>query len=258
MLEKLGRRRVADNAQFQAELGQHFAERGNAPLANAARTKARTLFEQQLADEPDNDALATELVNVLLDARLTAVLQGRAPKDNAERSHPCPAGLRPRSGFARRRETLGRCRGGRPEACQRPQGPVSLQRRLRRRSRCRWDWQRRCQASMTPPSDRPAREQSLDWLKADLRRLEHASRIRHAPGSSQHRAVTLESSLAKRQRPGQQSASRRGAGQIPGRGTEGVLPQLWADVAELLKKAEKTKQPGSVKRRSGRQPRWSA
>ena len=67
MLEKLADR-TAGNAQFQAELARHFAERGNAPLADAARTKARALFEQQLAAAPDNAALASELADLLLTA----------------------------------------------------------------------------------------------------------------------------------------------------------------------------------------------
>ncbi len=57
---------AAGNAQFQTELARHFAERGDAPLANAARTKARTLFEQQLAKEPENAALADDLAELLL------------------------------------------------------------------------------------------------------------------------------------------------------------------------------------------------
>jgi WD40 repeat protein len=65
VLEKLAKR-AAGNALFQAELARHFAERGNAPLADAARAKARALFEKQLAKEPKNAALALELADVLL------------------------------------------------------------------------------------------------------------------------------------------------------------------------------------------------
>ena len=44
------------------------------PLANAARTKARALFEKQLAKEPDNTALAVELADLLLiDTRWTVL-----------------------------------------------------------------------------------------------------------------------------------------------------------------------------------------
>ena len=53
-------------AQFQAALGRHFAERGNARLADAARTKARTLYEEKLAKEPENSAWAAELAELLL------------------------------------------------------------------------------------------------------------------------------------------------------------------------------------------------
>jgi serine/threonine protein kinase/formylglycine-generating enzyme required for sulfatase activity/WD40 repeat protein len=55
-----------DDGQYQAELARHFAERGDKPLADAARTKARALFEARLAKEPANAALATELADVLL------------------------------------------------------------------------------------------------------------------------------------------------------------------------------------------------
>ena len=57
---------AASDAQFQAELARHFAERGNAPLAEVARTKARTLFEEKLAKEPENSTWAAELAEVLL------------------------------------------------------------------------------------------------------------------------------------------------------------------------------------------------
>jgi WD40 repeat protein/tetratricopeptide (TPR) repeat protein len=65
VLEKLVEQAAGDG-QFQAELARHFAERGNAPLAEAARAKARALFEQKLAKEPENSALAAELAEVLL------------------------------------------------------------------------------------------------------------------------------------------------------------------------------------------------
>ena len=42
VLEKLGKR-VTGDGLFQAELARHFAERGNAPLAAAAQTRARAV-----------------------------------------------------------------------------------------------------------------------------------------------------------------------------------------------------------------------
>jgi tetratricopeptide (TPR) repeat protein len=57
---------AANDGPFQAELTRHYAEQGNNPLANAARTKARALFEKQLAKKPDNTALAWELADLLL------------------------------------------------------------------------------------------------------------------------------------------------------------------------------------------------
>jgi formylglycine-generating enzyme required for sulfatase activity len=59
-------RSAADDGRFQAELTRHYAERGNDPLANTARTRARALFEAKLAKEPDNAALAAELADLLL------------------------------------------------------------------------------------------------------------------------------------------------------------------------------------------------
>jgi tetratricopeptide (TPR) repeat protein len=58
--------RAAGDGPFQAELARHYAERGKAPLAEAARTKARALFEEKLAKEPENTTLAAELLDVLL------------------------------------------------------------------------------------------------------------------------------------------------------------------------------------------------
>ncbi|HVC93939.1 MAG TPA: hypothetical protein VND64_09620, partial [Pirellulales bacterium] len=65
VLDKLVERAAA-SAPFQAELARHFAEQGNTPRAEAARAKARALFEQQLAKEPDDSLLARELADVLL------------------------------------------------------------------------------------------------------------------------------------------------------------------------------------------------
>src|SRR5262249_45706672 len=52
MLEKLAEK--AGDGQIQAELARHFAARGNTPLADAARAKARALLEAKLAQEPEN------------------------------------------------------------------------------------------------------------------------------------------------------------------------------------------------------------
>jgi tetratricopeptide (TPR) repeat protein len=63
LLEKLAEHAAGD-AQFQARLALHYAERGNTPLADAARAKVRALFEQKLAKEPENSALARELFSI--------------------------------------------------------------------------------------------------------------------------------------------------------------------------------------------------
>jgi tetratricopeptide (TPR) repeat protein len=65
LLEKLTARAAGD-AQFQAELARYLDEQGKAPLADAARARARTRFEQRRAAEPDNAALAAELADLLL------------------------------------------------------------------------------------------------------------------------------------------------------------------------------------------------
>jgi PAS domain-containing protein len=65
LLEKLAES-APNDGRFQAELAQHYAEQGDITGANAARTKARALFEAQLAKEPDNAALAGELAELLL------------------------------------------------------------------------------------------------------------------------------------------------------------------------------------------------
>jgi tetratricopeptide (TPR) repeat protein/tRNA A-37 threonylcarbamoyl transferase component Bud32 len=65
MLEKLTAHAAGD-AQFQAELARHFDEQGHAPLADAARGRARALYERQRATEPDNAVLAGELADLLL------------------------------------------------------------------------------------------------------------------------------------------------------------------------------------------------
>lgn len=70
LLEKLADRGVSDG-QVQAELARRFAAKGNATLASAARSKARTSLEESLVKEPENTAFATELTQVLLDDRLS-------------------------------------------------------------------------------------------------------------------------------------------------------------------------------------------
>src|SRR5262249_24518108 len=63
--EKLAERAAGDG-QFQADLARHFAALGQAALADAARSKARTSLEEMLAKEPENPAWATELADLLL------------------------------------------------------------------------------------------------------------------------------------------------------------------------------------------------
>src|SRR5262249_12658449 len=65
LLEKLAERAVGD-AQFQAELARHYASHGKAPLADATRAKARTLFEDKLAKQPGNYEWALELAQSLV------------------------------------------------------------------------------------------------------------------------------------------------------------------------------------------------
>ena len=58
--------RAAGDTRFQAELARHFAEHGDARQADAALSKARMAFEESLAREPENSAVATDLGDVLL------------------------------------------------------------------------------------------------------------------------------------------------------------------------------------------------
>jgi tetratricopeptide (TPR) repeat protein len=64
-LEQLAERAAGDGP-FQIELARHFAGQGNAPLADAARTRARALLEEKLAKEPENSVVALELADLLL------------------------------------------------------------------------------------------------------------------------------------------------------------------------------------------------
>jgi tetratricopeptide (TPR) repeat protein len=65
VLEELSERAAGDG-RFQAALARHYVDHGNAPLADAARTKARAVFEEKRANEPENSAWAAELADVLL------------------------------------------------------------------------------------------------------------------------------------------------------------------------------------------------
>jgi eukaryotic-like serine/threonine-protein kinase len=66
LLEQLAES-APNDGQFQAELARHFAEQANTPLTTAARAKARALFEQQLAKEPQNATVAADLAQLLRD-----------------------------------------------------------------------------------------------------------------------------------------------------------------------------------------------
>jgi tetratricopeptide (TPR) repeat protein len=57
---------VKDDPSGLCKLAQHLDHQHKAPLADAARAKARALFEQQLAAGRGNPALASELANLLL------------------------------------------------------------------------------------------------------------------------------------------------------------------------------------------------
>src|SRR5260370_24003343 len=61
VLEKLAERAASDGP-FQADLARHYAEQGKTALADAARARARALFEEKLTKEPENTTLAAELV----------------------------------------------------------------------------------------------------------------------------------------------------------------------------------------------------
>jgi formylglycine-generating enzyme required for sulfatase activity len=65
MVEKLAES-APNDGPFQAELARYYAEHGNNQLAGAAFTKARALFEANLAKEPVNEAQARELADLLL------------------------------------------------------------------------------------------------------------------------------------------------------------------------------------------------
>lgn len=50
---------------LHAELARQFAAQGNAPMAEAARSKARILLEKNLENEPDHARTATELADLI-------------------------------------------------------------------------------------------------------------------------------------------------------------------------------------------------
>jgi hypothetical protein len=60
-------KRSAGDPLIQAELARQFAARGNPSLADAWRKKARPLFQEKLAAEPDNGVLAAGLAQLLWD-----------------------------------------------------------------------------------------------------------------------------------------------------------------------------------------------
>jgi WD40 repeat protein len=69
-LEKLGKLAPNDSrvqAALAAARARSLAAQGDAPSADAARAKARALFEEMLAKQPDNYALAAELTQLLQD-----------------------------------------------------------------------------------------------------------------------------------------------------------------------------------------------
>jgi WD40 repeat protein/formylglycine-generating enzyme required for sulfatase activity/tetratricopeptide (TPR) repeat protein len=88
LLEKLAES-TSNDGPFQAELARHYAERGNSPLANTASTKARAVFEAQLAKEPENSGLAADLAEVLLiESRTKASTGGAALPERFVRLGP--------------------------------------------------------------------------------------------------------------------------------------------------------------------------
>jgi WD40 repeat protein len=126
--------RAVGNAQFQAELARHFADRGDAPLAEAARTKARLLLEQKLVQEPENPARAADLADVLLfdsDARWTILKPTQMKSEGGADLAPQPDGSILASGVNPDRDSytintrvdLGRIRALRLEALPDPSLP---------------------------------------------------------------------------------------------------------------------------------------
>ena len=65
-LEKLAPNDERVQIALAVARARRFAAQGNAALADAARTKARLLLEEKLAQEPENPAWAAELADLLL------------------------------------------------------------------------------------------------------------------------------------------------------------------------------------------------
>lgn len=82
LLEKLAEQ-CSSFVLFQAELVRHYATHGNAPLAEAAHNRARTLFDERLAEDPEDAIIAAELARFLLD-----VLESK--KAALGKDHPRP------------------------------------------------------------------------------------------------------------------------------------------------------------------------
>lgn len=61
-----------NDGEFQAALAEHYADQGNATLADSARVKARQWIEVKLAQEPENPTWATELAQLLLEVEPSA------------------------------------------------------------------------------------------------------------------------------------------------------------------------------------------
>ena len=88
---------VQDDPYGLCKLARRFAELGHPLLADAARAKARALFEDKRAKEPENPAWAAELAQLLLDSGHAR--SGSAPGDSLfrrpEGHGPRPDGGRP-------------------------------------------------------------------------------------------------------------------------------------------------------------------
>jgi tetratricopeptide (TPR) repeat protein len=90
LLEKLAEQ-APDDALIQAELARHLTAAGNAALAESARAKARALFEDELAKEPTNAALAADLFSAYQSAGRTREAVPHLAKASA--AHPEDARL---------------------------------------------------------------------------------------------------------------------------------------------------------------------
>ncbi len=70
VLEKLSAHAAGD-PQLQLELARHYAETGNASLADVVRQGARASLEEKLEKEPKNSVLAGDLADLLLETSAT-------------------------------------------------------------------------------------------------------------------------------------------------------------------------------------------